>query len=59
MWSSSPTETPPLVRITSWDWAASRSAWTVASRWSGTMPKSVTSQPMRRNKALRKKRLEL
>ena len=41
MWSSSPTDTPPLVRIRSWPCAASRSACAVASSRSGTMPRSV------------------
>jgi hypothetical protein len=40
-WSSSPTETPPLVRIRSLPAAASRSAARVASSVSGTMPRSA------------------
>ena len=39
--------------------AASRSAAMVASRSSGTMPRSFTSQPRRCSKARMKKRLEL
>jgi hypothetical protein len=57
-WSSSPTDTPPLVRIRSCAAAAPRRASTVASRLSGTMPRSVTSQP-RRCSSARKKRLLL
>ena len=58
-WSSSPTDTPPLVKIKSWFEAACCSTVRVALRLSGTMPKSVTSQPARISKARRKKRLEL
>ena len=59
MWSSSPTDTPPLVSTTSCPAAASRSAARVASRWSGTLPRSVNSQPRRCTSARRKKRLLL
>jgi len=45
IWSSSPTDTPPDVRIRSCVPAAPRRAARVASSWSGTMPRSVTSQP--------------
>ena len=59
MWSSSPTDTPPVVTIRSLCSAAVRNASMVASRRSGTMPRSLTSQPRRVSRARMKKRLEL
>ena len=47
-WSSSPVETPPVVRIRSWVPATSCSARASAARSSLRMPRSLTSQPSRR-----------
>ena len=58
-WSSSPTDTPPLVRIRSCCWAACANMAWVGASLSGRLPKSVTTQPRRSSKARRKKRLEL
>lgn len=57
---SSPTERkPPLVTIRSLPSAARRKASRVASRVSGTMPRSRTSQPMPSSRPAGAKRLEL
>ena len=53
------TDTPPEVRIISWPLPAVRNASRVASRESGTLPRSVISQPSCCSKPRNMKRLEL
>ena len=50
---------PPEVITRSHSAPASRKAWRVASRLSGTMPRSVTSQPSARSSDTSTKRLLL
>jgi hypothetical protein len=58
MWSSSPTDTPPLVRIRSWVGGASRSASTVRRAVGhDAQVRDLAAQPQQQ--ARRKKRLEL
>src|ERR1700712_367114 len=57
-WSSSPVETPPVVRMRSWPAATRFRPSARAARSALTMPRSLTSQPSRASIAISMKRLE-
>jgi hypothetical protein len=59
MWSSSPTDMPPQVTMRSLPRAAWRSVSRVASRRSGTMPRSSQTPPIASIRPRRVKRFEL